>query len=110
MKNLGLVIVGGGVMGRVHFANWQVVENASVVALCDTAPSAADTAAQWGVPLYRSITQMVQDCNLDAVDICTPTFLHHDMVMESLNLGMDTICEKPIALHYADAKEMLDTA
>ena len=32
------------------------------------------------------------------------------MVMESLNLGMDTICEKPIALHYADAKEMLDTA
>lgn len=74
-------------MGRVHFANWQVVENASVAALCDTAPSAADTAAQWGVPLYRSITQMVQDCNLDAVDICTPTFLHHDMVMESLNLG-----------------------
>ena len=110
MKNLRIGIVGGGGMGRVHFANWQVVENASVVALCDTAPSAADTAAQWGVPLYRSITQMVQDCNLDAVDICTPTFLHHDMVMESLNLGMDTICEKPIALHYADAKEMLDTA
>lgn len=110
MKNLRIGIVGGGGMGRVHFANWQVVENASVVALCDTAPSAADTAAQWGVPLYRSITQMVQECDLDAVDICTPTFLHHDMVMESLNLGMDTICEKPIALHYADAKEMLDTA
>ena len=95
MKNLRIGIVGGGGMGRVHFANWQVVENASVVALCDTAPSAADTAAQWGVPLYRSITQMVQECDLDAVDICTPTFLHHDMVMESLNLGMDTICEKP---------------
>ena len=110
MKNLRIGIVGGGGMGRVHFANWQVVENASVAALCDTAPSAADTAAQWGVPLYRSITQMVQECDLDAVDICTPTFLHHDMVMESLNLGMDTICEKPIALHYADAKEMLDTA
>ena len=110
MKNLRIGIVGGGGMGRVHFANWQVVENASVVALCDTAPSAADTAAQWGVPLYRSITQMVQECDLDAVDICTPTFLHHDMVMEILNLGMDTICEKPIALHYADAKEMLDTA
>ena len=56
MKNLRIGIVGGGGMGRVHFANWQVVENASVVALCDTAPSAADTAAQWGVPLYRSIT------------------------------------------------------
>ena len=29
-------------------------------------------------------------------------------IMESLNLGVDTICEKPIALNYADAKEMLD--
>ena len=46
MKNLRIGIVGGGGMGRVHFANWQVVENASVVALCDTAPSAGETAVQ----------------------------------------------------------------
>ena len=110
MKQLKIGIVGGGGMGRVHYANWQAVEGASVAALCDTAPSAPDTAAQWGVPLFPSITRMVEECELDVVDICTPTFLHHDMVMESLKLGMDTICEKPIALHYADAKEMLDTA
>lgn len=110
MKTLKIGIVGGGGMGRVHYANWQAVKNADVVALCDNAPNAPDTAAQWGVPLYGSITEMVRSSALDVVDICTPTFLHHDMVMESLNLGMDTICEKPIALNYADAKEMLDTA
>ena len=110
MKNLKIGIVGGGGMGRVHYANWKAIEGVTVAALCGTSAHAAEIAAEWGVPLYASITQMVRECGLDAVDICTPTFLHHDMVMESLNLGVDTICEKPIALHYADAKEMLDTA
>lgn len=110
MKILRIGIVGSGGMGRVHYANWQAVENAEVVALCGSSSGALETAAQWGVPCYGSITEMVQSAALDVVDICTLTFLHHDQVMESLNLGVDTICEKPIALNFADAKEMLDTA
>ena len=110
MEMLKIGIVGGGGMGRVHYANWKEVAGTEVVALCDNAPNAASTAQEWGVPLYSSITEMIQASGLNVVDICTPTFLHHDMVMESLNLGIDTICEKPIALNYADAKEMLDAA
>ena len=110
MKTLKIGIVGGGGMGKVHYANWKAIEGIEIVALCDNAPNAPATAQEWGVPLYASITEMVQSSGLNVVDICTPTFLHHDMVMESLNLGIDTICEKPIALNYADAKEMLDTA
>ena len=109
MKTLKIGIVGGGGMGKVHFANWKAIEGAEVVALCESAPTGPATAAEWGVPLFTSITDMVK-AGLDVVDICTPTFLHHDMAMEALNLGVDTICEKPIALNYADAKEMLDTA
>lgn len=109
MKTLKIGIVGGGGMGKVHFANWAAIEGAQVVGLCECAPTGAQTAADWGVPLYASVTDMVS-AGVDVVDICVPTFLHHDMVMESLNLGVDTICEKPIALNYADAKEMLDTA
>ncbi len=109
MNTLKVGIVGGGGMGKVHFANWAAVEGTQVVGLCETGPNGAATAKEWNVPLYASITDMVA-AGLDVVDICTPTFLHHGMVMESLNLGVDTICEKPIALNYADAKEMLDTA
>ncbi len=109
MKTLKIGIVGGGGMGRVHYANWNAIEGAEVVALCDNAPHAPETAKEWNVPLFSSITEMV-NAGLDVVDICTPTFLHHDMVMEALNLGVDTICEKPIALSYRDAREMLDTA
>ena len=106
MKTLKIGIVGGGGMGRVHYANWKAVEGAEVVALCGNAAAAE----AWGVPAYKTIGDMVQNEEIDVVDICTPTFRHHDQVLEALNLGKDVICEKPIALNYADAKEMLDTA
>ena len=106
MKTLRIGIVGGGGMGRVHYANWKAVEGAEVVALCGNASVGAD----WGVPAYKTITDMINGTQIDVVDICTPTFMHHDQVIEALTLQKDVVCEKPIALSYADAKQMLDTA
>ena len=106
MKTLKIGIVGGGGMGRVHYANWKAVEGVEVVALCGNAAAAEE----WGVPAYQTITDMIQGTQIDVVDVCTPTFMHHDQVVEALNLGKDVVCEKPIALNYADAKDMLDTA
>lgn len=51
-----------------------------------------------GRACYESITDMVEAGGVDVVDICTPTFLHRDNVMESLSLGKTTIVEKPCAL------------
>jgi predicted dehydrogenase len=53
---------------------------------------------------------MAQAERVDVMDICSPTFLHKQHVMESLNLGMHVITEKPIALHKKDAIEMYDLA
>ena len=60
MKTLRIGIVGGGGMGKVHFANWARVEGARVVGLCETSPNGPDTAKDWGVPLYASITDMIR--------------------------------------------------
>ena len=61
----------------------------------DPSPAGRERAAQWGVPCYESITDLVEAGGVDVVDICTPTFLHRDNVMESLSLGKTTIVEKP---------------
>ncbi len=109
MKTLKVGIVGSGGMGNVHFANWKAVEGVQVVGLCGSGANSAAAAETWGVPHYPTIREMVE-AGADVVDICTPTFRHHDMVIEALNLGADVVCEKPIALNRADAREMLDTA
>ncbi len=108
IMNIGLVGVGG--MGSVHYANYKEIEGCRVAAVCGSSKRAKETAEKWGLPCYPSIREMVENCEIDIVDICTPTYLHHHMVMESLCCGKDTICEKPIALSLKDAKEMLDKA
>ena len=108
MIRIGLVGTGG--MGSVHYANYQRIAGCQVVAVCGVSQADEQNAAKWQLPIYPTITQMVKNEQIDLVDICTPTFLHHDMVMESLSLGKDTITEKPIALHRKDAEEMLQTA
>lgn len=110
MKTMKIGLVGVGGMGNVHYANYKEIEGCQVAAVCGSSRRAKETAEQWGLPCYPSIREMVENCDIDIVDICTPTYLHHDMVMESLGCGKDTICEKPIALSLKDAKEMLDKA
>ena len=110
MKNLKIGLVGTGGMGKVHYANLQQIDGCTVAAVVGHSPRSEAAAKEWGVPCYPTITDMVNACDIDVVDICTPTYMHHDNVMESLALGKNTICEKPIALSVKDAKEMLDEA
>lgn len=108
MFKIGVVGVGG--MGTVHLSNYAHMDSCKVIALCDTTAAAEEKAKELSVPLYKDITDMLQNENMDIVDICTPTFLHKEHVMKSLNAGKHVICEKPLTLKYADAVEMMDAA
>lgn len=108
MINIG--IVGAGGMGTVHHSNYLHLDGCAVTGVVDPSPAGRERAAQWGVPCYESITDLVDAGGVDVVDICTPTFLHRDNVMESLSLGKTTIVEKPCALTRADAEAMFALA
>jgi predicted dehydrogenase len=44
------------------------------------------------------------------VDLCTPTDLHADMAIAALKAGKHVICEKPMALNFADCDRMIAAA
>ena len=111
MEKIRVALVGTGGMGKVHYANYQhLKEDYEVAAVCDLTDASVKIAEEWNLPRFTRIGDMLNEVDVDLVDICTPTFLHHDMVMESLSHGKNTITEKPIALSLHDAKEMLDEA
>ena len=67
--------------------------------------------------LYRGVTAnayvdyrtMLQAERLDVVSICTPTALHHEMVLASVRAGALAIfCEKPLAATSEQAAEMVE--
>ncbi len=49
-------------------------------------------------------------CDLDLVCVTTPTYLHREMVNGVLQSGKSVLCEKPFALNFSDAADMVDVA
>lgn len=107
---LRIGIVGAGGMGTVHHSNYAHLDGCEVAAVVGSSQKDRENAAAWGLPLYGTITEMVEREGVDVVDICTPTFLHRTHAEESLALGRNTILEKPCALRRADAEALFALA
>lgn len=59
---------------------------------------------------YGSAEDMLQDREVDLVYIATPNFAHYDNTIACLRHGKAVLCEKPFALNYTQAKEMIELA
>lgn len=72
---------------------------------------AAEVARKYGFPqVFTDYREMIRTANLDAVVVSTPDDLHYPMTMAALEAGLHVLCEKPLALNAAQAKEMYETA
>jgi predicted dehydrogenase len=97
---------GLGGIGRVHVTTYSHLEDCKVVAVCDPSPAGKKAAEEFGIPWFEGMAQMLSEASPDVVDVCTPTFMHRDCVLEALESGRHVICEKPLALKGADVREM----
>ena len=98
-------IVGTGSMGTTHAEAW--AETGAEIAgfVSETVEAAGELAAAYGVRVYPTLGAMLTD--VDVVDICTPTHLHYEMVLQAAAAGKDIICEKPLARTEEQALEMV---
>lgn len=102
-------LIGCGFMGRMHCSVYSTLENATLVAVADRKPEKATKyGAEFGVPAYSSIAQMVANHDVDAIDICLPTFLHCEATIEASRAGKHVLCEKPMALTLVECDQMIE--
>jgi predicted dehydrogenase len=116
-KPLRIGMVGYGFMGRAHSNAYNRVCNFFDVpyrpvlqAVCARNPENAKAFADtWG---YESVEsdwrKLVERSDIDAVDICTPNNLHHDIAIAAAKAGKMILCEKPLAMNSAEGQEMVD--
>ena len=105
-----IALVGLGGMGTTHYLNYQHIPGAQVVAAVGQSEQDRARAAEWGVPLYTTLTELCAHEQAELADICAPTFLHRALALEAAGLGLHIITEKPMALSLADAEEMYAAA
>jgi predicted dehydrogenase len=68
-------------------------------------------AEQLNIPVvYNSYDQLLNDPQIDAVYIPLPNHLHVEWAIKSLKADKHVLCEKPIGLSAAEAKQLLETA
>ncbi len=98
-------IVGMGFMGIRHAAAWVHTPARIVGVTSPNRAKAEEAAAPYGAKVYDSFTALLE--NVDVVDICTPTHLHHSMVLKAAAAGKHIVCEKPLALTMWQTHEMI---
>jgi predicted dehydrogenase len=118
-----LAIVGCGGMGRRHLAGLAELaqsqhNNIDLVAVCDlneqNANDLADEAKQLlghRPAVFTDAARMVQETDgLEAADCTTDTGSHHKVAAALLDLGLHTLCEKPLALTIRGCNQVIDAA
>ena len=112
-KKTRVALVGAGHVAQVaHIPAYKKNLNVELVAVVDDDPIKAQRIrdqygfAEW----YEDISEMLKKSNVDAVDICTPNYLHAPMAIAALRSGRHVLCEKPLARDSAEATRMVETA
>lgn len=111
-KILKTAVFGTGFMGRLHVEAVRRLGNVNVVAIAasglEKARRFADQVSVRGASGdYR---ELLSDPTIDAVHICTPNHLHFAMAKDALEAGKHVLCEKPLALTSAEAKDLVQIA
>ncbi len=107
MEKLRIAVAGAGYIGQAHIGVTQASPSCTLAAVVDPAPAAAANAAKAGVPLYRSLDELIARDRPDGVVLATPNPLHVAQALQCIEAGLPTLLEKPIAPTVAEAEALV---
>ncbi|MCC9078409.1 Gfo/Idh/MocA family oxidoreductase [Litorilinea aerophila] len=102
----------GSIVQRGHIPAFQRLPNVETVAVCDVNQERARQVAEsTGIgQVFSDYQEMLAQVQPDITVVATPNVFHKPMALAALEAGSHVLCEKPLALTYADAREMMDRA
>lgn len=96
-------VIGAGGISHPHLAAWRHL-GVDVAVYSDE--GAAEAAAQYGARQAADLAELLATC--DVVDVCTPSYTHHAIVLAAAAAGRHVICEKPLSHLRVEAVEMIE--
>ncbi len=110
MLNIG--VVGYGYWGPNILRNFNSLDGATVVAVCDKDAQNLKRAAK-----ISSDIRLVEDCNeviaapdIDAIAVITPVSTHYELAKKALQNGKHVFVEKPFTATVREAEDLIDIA
>ena len=109
---IGIVGFGGIARGR-HVNELSKCSDAVITAVCDISDRALEKAKEKlnisATKCYKDYNDLIADPEVDAIEICTPNYLHAEIAIAALKAGKPINLEKPIAISYEQALRVVET-
>lgn len=107
-SNIRVGVVGLGKMGLSHLAMVRAHPHVTVAGVTDSTGYILDVLGKYtGLRTFGSIEGMLDEAELDAVIIATPTNFHARMVETVVERGVHVFCEKPLSLSADDSERLV---
>src|SRR5215213_3751853 len=107
---LGLGIVGAGGFATFLAQSTASVSDVSVRVVTDVRTDAARRLADaHGARVCESWPELLEDDDVDVVVVATTPDSHASLARAALEAGKHVFCEKPVALHDAEACDLVAT-
>lgn len=117
---LNVALVGYSFMGRTHSNAYQQVnrffadcpyEVRRKVIVGRSQGPLEEAARTWGwEETATDLNLLLGRDDIHLIDVATPNDSHHDLSIAALKAGKHVICEKPLAMNVAQARQMVEVA
>ena len=109
MQKIKCGVIGVGYLGRFHAQKYQLLDNVTLVGVCDLNTEQCNTVSQeLNVPAFTDYRDLFGQ--VDAVSIAATTKAHYSIARDCLMHGIHVLVEKPITETVAQAKELIALA
>ena len=104
MERLRIGIAGAQFAAHLHLQNYRPLRGSKVEIVAVTALTKEESeqfAAQHKIPAAEDdFRRLLERKDIDAVDLCVPTDLHHEFIILAAQAGKHVICEKPLTGYF----------
>lgn len=111
-KELRIGIIGLGRISAKHISELLRARDAKIVAVCDIDGEKLKAAGdKLNVPeeyRFTDYRELIACDIVDAVEVCTPNYLHVPMAYDAIKAGKPVNVEKPLSDTYANVPELLE--
>lgn len=109
LKGVG---IGSGYFAPFQYRAWNRIPEVKITAICNREIKKAEPLMkEFGIiKHYTDYREMLDKEKPDFTDVITPPSTHPEMCREAADRGIDIICQKPLAMSYRDAEEIINFA
>jgi predicted dehydrogenase len=107
-----VAIIGTGGIAGQHAEFFGRIKGCKVVAGCDVDETRVKTfCAKHGISrVFTDAAVLLKEGRVDAIVNATPDRFHAPISLQAIAAGKHVLCEKPLALNYAEAMTMVEAA